>query len=175
MSSCNEPRETPEVLCRIWAEYKKRIKPLLAKIKDITKKYSEQEILLQDLEKLITNITNQDTDNMTTLMNSPKKNDSSGTESFLAAETSSRTLKLTKPVKEPYWTKDMSLETYVKQISTGTDLNEDVPEYVKYHDLIEELKRNTAIKGIQKYVTDHILPTNDPEDRPDLGESCPTS
>ena len=91
----------------------------MAKIKEIVEKDSEQEILLQGLENLITKITNQNTDNMTTLMNSPKKNDSSGTESFLAAETSSRTLKLTKPVKEPYWTKDMSLETYVKQISPG--------------------------------------------------------
>ena len=31
-SSCNEPQETPEVLCRIWTEYKKRINALLAKI-----------------------------------------------------------------------------------------------------------------------------------------------
>ena len=37
------------------------------------------------------------------------------------------------------------------------DINEDVPEYVKYHDLIEELKRNKDIKGIQKYVNDHII------------------
>ena len=36
--------------------------------------------------------------------------------------------------------------------------NEDVPEYVKYHDLIEELKRNKEIKGLQRYNPDHILP-----------------
>ena len=49
--------------------------------------------------------------------------------------------KLTKPAKVPSWTKDMSLETYAKQIATWTGINEDVPEYVKYHDLMEELKR----------------------------------
>merc|ERR1712240_121370 len=92
-------------------------------------------------------------------MNSLKKNDPSSTESSTAMETSSRTMKLAKPVKVPSLTKDMSLETYAKQIATWTDLNEDVPENAKYHDLIEELKRNTAIKGIHKYVADHILPT----------------
>ena len=107
MSSCNEPQESPDELCRIWAEYKKRIKPLLAKIKEIAKKDSEQEIMLQGLENLITKISNQNSDNMTTLVNSLKKNDSSGTESSTATETSSRTTKLTKPVKVPSWLKDI--------------------------------------------------------------------
>ena len=110
------------------------------------------------MENLITKISNQNTDNMTILVNSLKKNDSSGTESSTATETSSRTTKLMKPAKVPSWTKDMSLETYSKQIATWTDINEDVLEYVKYHDLIEDLKRNKDIKGIQKYVADHLLP-----------------
>ena len=49
--------------------------------------------------------------------------------------------KLTKPAKVPSWTKDMALETYAKQIATLTGINEDVPEYVKYHDLMKELKK----------------------------------
>ena len=52
----------------------------------------------------------------------------------------------------------MSLETYTKQIITWTGINEDVPEYVKFHDLIEELKKNKDIKGLQRYVAEHILP-----------------
>ena len=51
----------------------------------------------------------------------------------------------------------MSLETYIKQIMTWTGINEDVPEYVKFHDLIEELKKNKDIKGLQKQVAEHIL------------------
>ena len=38
------------------------------------------------------------------------------------------------------------------------EINEDVPEYIKYHDLIEELKRNKEIKGLQRYLADHVLP-----------------
>ena len=53
--------------------------------------------------------------------------------------------KLTKPAKVPSWSKDMSLETYTKQIMTLTGINEDVPEYVKFHDLIEELKKNKDV------------------------------
>ena len=51
-----------------------------------------------------------------------------------------RVSKLTKPAKVPSWTKDISLETFAKQIMTWTGIKEDVPEYVKFHDLIEELK-----------------------------------
>ena len=35
--------------------------------------------------------------------------------------------------------------------------NEDLPEFVKYHELIEELKKNKDIKGLQKFLADHIL------------------
>ena len=52
----------------------------------------------------------------------------------------------------------MSLETYTKQIMTWTGINEGVPEYMKFHDFIEELKKNKDIKGLQRYVTEHILP-----------------
>ena len=71
---------------------------------------------------------------------------------------SPRPAKLTKPAKVPSWTKDMSLETYVKQLTTWQEINEDIPEFAKYHELIEELKKNKEIKGQQKFLADHILP-----------------
>ena len=52
----------------------------------------------------------------------------------------------------------MSLETYNQQLATWREINEDIPECVKYHDLIKELKRNKEIKGLQRYLVDHILP-----------------
>ena len=64
---------------------------------------------------------------------------------------SRRPAKLTKPAKVSSWTKDMSLETYVKQLTTWQQINEDFPEFAKYHELIEELKKNNAIKGLQKF------------------------
>ena len=38
---------------------------------------------------------------------------------------------------------------------------EEIPEYVKYQDLIESLKTNKEIKGLPKYVGEHILPILD--------------
>ena len=52
----------------------------------------------------------------------------------------------------------MFLETYVKQLTTWQQINEDIPEFAKYHELIEELKRNKEIKGLQKLLANHILP-----------------
>ena len=37
---------------------------------------------------------------------------------------------MTKLAKVPSWLKDMSLETYAKEMATGTDINEDIPKYV---------------------------------------------
>ena len=89
---------------------------------------------------------------MTVLVNSLKdtfkKDDSSAPLASLTSGSSPKLAKLVKPAKVPSWTKDMSLETYSKQISTWTDINEDVPEYVKYHDLIEDLKKNKEIRGL---------------------------
>ena len=52
----------------------------------------------------------------------------------------------------------MSLETYNQQLATWREINEDIPEYVKYHDLIEELKRNKDIQGLQRYIANCIPP-----------------
>merc|ERR1712243_381362 len=55
------------------------------------------------------------------------------------------------------WTKDLTLETYIKQIQSWSDVLEEIPEHVKYADLIESLKTNTQIKGLPKYVGEHVL------------------
>ena len=65
---------------------------------------------------------------------------------------------LTKPAKVPMWTKDLTLETYTQEIQTWSDVLEEIPEHVKYADLVESFKTNKEIKGLQKYVGEHILP-----------------
>ena len=90
----------------------------------------------------------------------PKAEDSS-TKNSMPAETKRavyRVTKLTIPAKVPSWTKNMSLETYTKQITTWKGKKGDVPEHFKYHDLMEKLKKNTEIKGIQRYVAEHLIP-----------------
>ena len=51
----------------------------------------------------------------------------------------------------------MSLETFEKQIQAWSQINEDVPEYSRYQDLVEGLKTNEEVKGLSSYVNDHIL------------------
>ena len=43
-------------------------------------------------------------------------------------------------------------------MTTWQEINEDISEYAKYHELIEELKKNKEIKGLQRFIADHILP-----------------
>ena len=82
-----------------------------------------------------------------------KKSDSTG-----VSTVNNKPKLLTKPAKVPMWTKDLTLETYIKQVQSWTDVLEDIPEHVKFADLIESLKTNKEIKGLQKYVGEHILP-----------------
>ena len=95
------------------------------------------------------------TENMKSFFHNVKKREHYPSES---SSSSARPSKLTKPVKVPSWTKDISLETYVKQLTAWQQINEDIPETAKYHELIEELKKNKEIRGLQKFLVDHILP-----------------
>ena len=52
----------------------------------------------------------------------------------------------------------MPLDTYAKQLQTWTDIMEDIPKYIKFQDLVEGLKNNKEIKGLPRYVGEHILP-----------------
>ena len=115
-------------------------------------KEMEPGVLLQGLERL----TASNTESIKSLFHNVKKRELSPSND--SHSSSPRPAKLTKPAKVPSWTKDMSLETYVKQLTTWQEINEDVPEYARYHELIEELKKNKEIKGLQRFLADHILP-----------------
>merc|ERR1712030_208507 len=123
------------------------------------KKETEEGILLEGLKKLensreeglkklMVQISGQNTENMNVLVESlnAKKDDSV------------RPARVTKPAKVPTWTKDITLETYIKQIETWNEVNEDVPTNVKYQDLVENLKINKEIKGLPRFVGEHVLP-----------------
>ena len=84
----------------------------------------------------MTQIAGQNTDNMTKLVDSLKTKESKDTVSEV------RTARVTKPAKVPSWTKDIALETYIKQVETWNDVNEDVPTNTKYQDFVEGLKTN---------------------------------
>ena len=112
--TCTKEQELPNILRENWKEYRKRVKPILQKLKEEFRKEVEQGILLDGLTKLI----NSNTENMTSLVtsfkDSFKKSEASSTPSTTDGGVG-RVSKLTKPAKVPSWTKDMSLETYTKQ------------------------------------------------------------
>ena len=79
---------------------------------------------------------------------------------------SPKATKLVKPPKPPVWTKEMVFETFEKQISRWSDNEKEVTEVEKYHELIEELKKNKEINGLSVYVNDQIIETcNDETDQ----------
>ena len=73
--------------------------------------------------------------------------------------TGGKTKLLMKPVKVSTWTKDLTLETYTKQLLTWSDILKAIPEYIKYTDMMESLKTNKEVKGLPRYVGEHVLPT----------------
>ena len=72
---------------------------------------------------------------------------------------SGKTKLLMKSAKVPACTKDLTLETYTKQLLTWSDILEDIPEYIKYADLMESLKTNKEVRRLPRYVGEHVLPT----------------
>ena len=90
------------------------------------------------------------------VINSKKdeKDDNAGT----CGEDHTRIAQIVKPAKIPTWTKSLSLETYIKQIETWSQINKDVPENTKYQDLAESLKVNKSVKNVSKFVREHVLP-----------------
>ena len=131
-ATCTWGMEVPNILRENWKAYTQRVKPILKMMKEEMKKEIEQGEFLQGLERLI----GSNTENMKSFFHNVKKRELSPSNESPSSE---RPAKLTKPAKVPSWTKDMSLETYVKHLTTKQEINEDVPEFARYHELIEEL------------------------------------
>ena len=103
-------------------------------LKEENRKDVQEGILLKGLRDLIDSNTKNMVANMTKLVNNLR------TETGSHYGTETRVAKITKPAKVPTWTKKMSLETYVKQLTTWSEINQDDPENVKYPDLIRVKK-----------------------------------
>ena len=133
----NQDQEVP----KNWTGYKKRIKPLFRDLKEAKHKDYKQGFLLEGLEKLI----NSNKENMMTLVtflkDSFKKETPAVAAVTSATEIGTRVIKLTKPVKVPTWSKSMSLDTFA-------EISKEIPEFMKYHDLVESLKSNKDIKDL---------------------------
>ena len=65
---------------------------------------------------------------------------------------------MTKPIMVLTWSQNMSLETFMKQLQTWTEINKEILEFMQFHDLMESLKTNKDIKDLPRYVGEHVLP-----------------
>ena len=141
-------REPPDVILKIWSDFRSRIKSVVTMVKADWKKETEESLLLEGLKRAMVQISGQNAENMSVLVESlkAKKDDVV------------RPARVTKPAKVPTWTKDISLETYIKQIETWNEVNEDVPTNTKYQDFVENLKMNKDVKGLPRFVGEHVLP-----------------
>ena len=79
---------------------------------------------------------------VTSLKDSFKKETPAAAGVTSAAETGTRVTKL------PTSSRSMSLETFAKQLQTLTEINKEIPEFMKYHDLMESLKSNKDIRDL---------------------------
>ena len=64
--------------------------------------------------------------------------------------TGGRITKHMKPVKVPSWSKDMSLEIFTKKLMTWKEINDKVPELMKFHDVIERFEDKQRHQRITK-------------------------
>jgi len=56
--------------------------------------------------------------------------------------------RVVKPAKVPIWTRDISSETFIRQLNIWQMSNADVTESTQYQDLVESLKINMEVKGL---------------------------
>ena len=152
--------ETAEVVTKNWSDLKRRLKPILKEIREERKTETDRNVYLDGIERLVSQIQHSSNENMTTLVRSLKREGERLREDSFEEPSGNlaKVAKLTKPAKVPTWTKDLTLETFSKQLLTWSDILEDIPPYVKYADLIESLKLNKDVKGLPKFVGEHILP-----------------
>ena len=67
-----------------------------------------------------------------------------------------QTTKIVKMSKPPAWTKEMNIKSYETQVLRWNDKEKEISDTEKFHEVLESLKLNNNIKGLNKYVNDEI-------------------
>ena len=137
-----------EELLGIWKEFRVRMKIVMKTVREEREKRLQEVEITKDWKNIMREMNTWNTDNIERLC---------GVLVRSREESAKHPSKVIKPAKVPTWSKEMSLETFEKQIQAWSQINEDVPEYSRYQDLVEGLKTNKEVKGLPGYVNDHIL------------------
>lgn len=78
--------------------------------------------------------------------------------------------RIIQPAKVPTWMKDMTLDTFKRQLDIRKSSNADVLESTQFHDLVECLKQNRDVKGLAKYVSKYVPTTLNTAETQKIGE-----
>ena len=115
--------ESLEVVAKNLRDLRRRLKPILKEIKEERMKKKEQNVYLDSIKQLAQDIWMDRKPSGDTKV---RKDDAAD-----ASVVNNKPRLLTKPAKVPKWTKDLTLETYTKQINTWSDVLEEIPEHVR--------------------------------------------
>merc|ERR1712112_399306 len=67
------------------------------------------------------------------------------------------TAKLIKPAKVPSWSKGMRIDSYKKSIEVWMENNKDLPQTIRYQEVLESIKLNKEIEGLAEYIGEHVI------------------
>ena len=98
------------MIFRNWDLLREKLKPILKEIKEERAKEKEQNVYLDGIREIL-NTLNMNWD----LPTDTKEKKSTPME---VSTVNNKPRLLTKPAKVPVWTKDITLETYIKQIQS---------------------------------------------------------
>ena len=123
------------------------IKPIVVQMKRMRDSEKEQAQWTKGLETLIDKIsTTQDTGLQKLIETLEKK--------WIKEKTGTGTRPLNmasdKATRGSSWTKNASLDTFIRQLEIWKIINVDVPESTQFQDLVESLKMNKEINGLEK-------------------------
>ena len=104
--------------------------------------------LYSKVSKVNIDLTGHNTKNIETVLSALKVDAVKVDPAETRGDTQTRTAKVIIPAKIPTLTKDLRFETYTKQVNTWSEINKDVPENLKYQDLIKTLKKNKEVKNL---------------------------
>ena len=138
--SCTRKACSPEEYGNSWQLFKRKMKPVINWYEDDQEKKREKDNLYQ--------IIRNQNDMLSRIVNITENNNKG---------TTGTTTKLIKPAKVPSWSKGMRIDSYKKSLEVWMENNKELPQAIRYQEVIESLKMNKEIEGLAVYIGEHII------------------
>ena len=138
--SCTRKACSPEEYGNSWQLFKRKMKPVINWYEDDQEKKREKDNLYQ--------IIRNQNDMLSRIVNITENNNKG---------TTGTTTKLIKPAKVPSWSKGMRIDSYKKSLEVWMENNKELPQAIRYQEVIESLKINKEIEGLAVYIGEHVI------------------